>query len=68
MEEEPVIIVEYDVIAYDESGYGDNCSRTFTNGNLAVAYAKSLDKCFGATVWKKISMQTIRRKIYSYTE
>jgi hypothetical protein len=53
---EPVLNIKFDVIAYDEGGYGDNRSRDFTDGNAAVEYAKSLDARFHPHVYKRITM------------
>lgn len=61
---EPVLNIDYYVSAYDESGYGDNRSREFKDGDAAVEYAKSLDKRFHAIVIKQITMQPIRTVIY----
>lgn len=61
---EPVLNITFEVIAYDEGGYGDNRSKTFLDGEEAVTYAKSLDKRFGASVHKRITMQTINQKIW----
>ena len=61
---EPVLNIDYYVSAYDESGYGDNRSREFKDGNAAVEYAKSLDKRFSACVMKRITMQPISIMIY----
>ncbi len=60
----PVLQVRFIVTAYDESGYGDNRSRDFTNGEEAVAYASSLEPRFGAQVHKKITMDPIHQKIW----
>ena len=63
---DPILHVRFDVVAYDESvgGYGDNRSREFTDGDEAVAYAKSLSANFGAQVFKRITMDPISLKIY----
>ena len=54
----------FDVVAYDERGYGDNASRKFTNGDEAVSYARSLEPRFGATVRKVITMRPICIQIW----
>lgn len=61
---EPVLHVTYYVSAYDESGYGENCSRNFTDGDAAVAYAESLDGRFHASVHKRITMDPISIQIW----
>jgi len=54
---EPKLTVKFFVSAYDESGYGENCSREFDNGNEAVKYAESLEARFHASVSKRITME-----------
>lgn len=56
----------FHVIAYDESGYGDNRSRDFTDEAESLAYARNLEPRFHAIVSKTISstMQPISVKIY----
>jgi len=61
-----ILRIEYCVIAYDESGYGDNRSKHFKCGEEAVNYARSLEDRFGAQVFKKITMDPISQKIYDY--
>ena len=61
--DEPNLKVEFRVVAYDESGYGDNRSKEFTNGKEAVDYARSLPANFGASVWKTITMAPIHIRI-----
>lgn len=61
---EPEIRVNYRVVAYDSSGYGDDRSKEFSSGEEAVAYARKLEPRFGASVWKHITMQPISVKIY----
>lgn len=61
---EPRLHIVFDVIAYDESGYGDNRSREFTDGDEAVEYAKSLESRFGALVIKRITMEPISVQIF----
>ena len=56
---EPVLHVTYRVLAYDDSGYGDDRSREFSNGEEAVAYARSLEKRFEPIVSKQIRMDPI---------
>ena len=56
---EPVLRVQFLVTAYDCGGYGDDRSREFTNGDEAVAYAKGLDKRFGAKVTQKVTMEPL---------
>jgi hypothetical protein len=55
----------FDVVAYDCAGYGDDRSRTFTDGDLAMAYAKSLSANFDARVIKRITMDPITQVIWS---
>lgn len=66
MTTEPILHINYDVQAYDCSGYGDNRSRNFTNGEDAVEYAKKLDKRFSPIVIKRITMKPIEIIIYDY--
>lgn len=61
---EPVMTITYHVSAYDESGYGDDRSRDFSDGAEAVAYAETLEKRFSPIVVKTISMQPIRIRIF----
>lgn len=61
---EPVLRVTYEVIAYDCSGYGDNRSRSFTNGIEAVEYAEGLADNFQPMVIKRITMDDINQTIY----
>ncbi len=56
---EPVLHVQFRVVAYDCSGYGDDRSREFTDGEEAVKYARGLEKRFGARVFKCITMDPI---------
>ncbi len=56
--------VKFSVVAYDESGYGDNRSREFNDGKEAVDYACSLESRFGATVWRVVTWETERSKIW----
>jgi len=61
---EPKLTVKFDVIAYDEGGYGDNRSRDFTNGEEAVKYAESLEPRFHAHVYKRITMEPMSVQIW----
>ena len=61
---EPQLNITFEVIAYDEGGYGENCSKNFTNGEEAVAYAQSLEKRFYASVYKRITMQPMSIKLW----
>lgn len=49
-------VTVYHVSAYDESGYGEDCSKYFTKTEreAAIGYAKSLDARFGAVVNKHV--------------
>lgn len=62
------LTTKFTVNAYDESGYGDNRTRDFNNGADAVNYARSLEKRFGATVWKTVTMDPIHTKIWPTRE
>lgn len=55
--------VSFHVVAYDESGYGDDRSRYFSNAEESVAYARSLEPRFGASVWRQIVTNPIRERI-----
>ena len=68
--EDPKLTIKYQVVAYDEGGYGDNRSKDFPGDQEveAVAYARSLPKLFGASVTKIITMQPIYKQIYSYID
>ena len=50
----------FHVVAYDESGYGDNRSRDFTNEDDAVAYARTLAPKFAPVVWKELFVERQR--------
>jgi len=63
---EPKLHVTFCVIAYDESGYGSNCSRDFTSGEEAVSYARSLDDNYHPQVFKRITMDPINQLIYDF--
>lgn len=65
---EPVLHVEYCVIAYDDSGYGENRSREFTSGEEAVAYARSLSDNYHPQVFKRITMDPISQMIYDFRD
>lgn len=54
------------VIAYDESGYGDNRSRDFPSEHetKALAYAQGLEARFHPVVMKTITMKPISIQIY----
>lgn len=56
----PTLHVKYEVVAYDEGGYGDNRSCDFASGAEAVAYARSLAPRFNPAVIKTITMDPIR--------
>ena len=58
----------FEVVAYDCAGYGDNRSRTFTDGAEAVRYAESLSDNFSPTVVKRITMDPITQVIWSYKD
>ncbi len=70
MNEKLPLKITYYVSAYDESGYGENCSKDFGTGQEAeaVAYAKSLEARMGAHVYKKISMNDVMIKIFPNAE
>jgi hypothetical protein len=57
---EPVLHVRFEVVAYDESGYGDNRSRNFADGQEAADYARGLPDSFAAQLWKVVTMEPIR--------
>jgi hypothetical protein len=63
---EPILHITYCVIAYDCSGYGEDCSQDFQCGEQAVNYARSLEDRFGAQVFKRITMEPISQLIYDW--
>ena len=60
---QPVMHVTFSVIAYDCSGYGDDRSRDFSNGEAAANYARSLEARFNPILMKRITMEPINIKI-----
>lgn len=62
---DPILNVLYKVTAYDCSGYGDDRSRDFKNGDDAIEYAKSLADNFSPIVTKIITMDPIYFNIYN---
>lgn len=59
MDVEPKLTTRFEVVAYDEGGYGDNRTRDFSSEDEAVEYARSLEARFHPRVWKRITMQPI---------
>jgi len=55
----PVFNIRFKVIAYDCSGYGEDCTREFKSGDEAINYARTLEKRFGPQVVKIIDMNPI---------
>lgn len=60
---QPKLHVRFEVVAYDESGYGDNRTQSFDTSGEAVAYARSLEARFHPSVWKRITMDPISLRI-----
>ena len=58
----------FEVVAYDCAGYGDNRSKTFTDGAEAVKYAESLPLNFTPHVVNRITMDPITQVIWSPTD
>lgn len=60
------LITRYSVIAYDDSGYGDNRSKDFFVEADAMIYAQALDDRFKPVIYKKIETRTnLSAKIWS---
>lgn len=57
------IVIQFEVVAYDCSGYGENCSKTFTDKDEAIKYAKSLEKRFNPHVNERIIVNSITTPI-----
>jgi len=53
---EVTLMERFVVNAYDEAGYGD---QLFSSRDEAITYAQSLEKRFGATVWRRIVVSQI---------
>ena len=65
---EPRLTVKFYVSAYDESGYGENCSKDFDSGEAAVKYAESLEPRFHAAVFKRVTMEPMSIQIWPKPE
>lgn len=60
---EDALVVEFEVIAYDDSGYGDNRSQRFAKAEEAIAYAQSLESRFHPSITKRTRMQTVSEPV-----
>ena len=61
---EPKLKIRFEVVAYDDGGYGDNRTRDFATEDEAVAaYARGLEARFHPSIWKRITMEPISIRI-----